>query len=1098
MKLHLMLLVFSLLLSSQAISQDPIKNQLFRTSWINGFKARLSGETLQYHSSHPEANSALLIRCLNKDDYIEWVTDEIDDTNKDEFLTFAWLAGYSVATSTNKHTFYLSVNGKQLLEFTTEPGQAKTDWEVSGSDNSKLYFKFIKLDSVDDFFGYMLLTIPSGLLKESKNARIKIQGDGTNSKDWYMTMQYPLVPKVRISPQRIVTKDEAGGSFHQVKVSIDHFETPIPVKLTLDDSIIESELQLGMNDYFLNYPVQEKQIKKKVVIEQKGTVNEYPVTIAPVKPITFYLLAHSHVDIGYTELQTEVEKKQWDNIEKAMEYSKRSSEYDEDSKFKWNVEVLWAVKSYLEKFPEKKDAFMDAVKKGWIGLDALYGNLQTGLCRPEELYRMLEYSNKLEKENSIKIESAMISDVPGYSWGVVQAFADNGVKYFSVGPNPFDRIGYTLKYWGDKPFYWKSQSGKEKILIWLAGKSYAWFHGWRITRDDLSPINKYLDELEETGYPYDMVQLRYTIGGDNGFPDSTLADFVKNWNAAHVTPKFKIATTMEMFRDFESKYSEKIPTYTGDFTPYWEDGAGSTARETALNRNTAELLVQLETLYSLYDRDNFPRTELDEAWQNLLLFSEHTWGAYNSISEPETRFVTDQWAIKKEFALRADSIAQDLLRRFTGMQGNKSVSNFYVCNPSSWDRSEVIKLPASVNSGKYYVLDENGKKVNTQILANGETAFTAENIPGLGFRRYSISNEKVKEVNPVTSSGRALSNDNLRLVLDDKTPAIKILTLGSSENLLDLNNRYGLNQFIHTGQNAADPVTPEISQVILEEGPVLKTIALKSAARGCNEVQQRITIFNDLNKIDLENIIDKKKVYDKESIRFSFPFNVKDPVTRIDMAWSVIEPEKDQLPGANKNYFTAQRWIDISNNNHGFTVALPDAPFVEIGGMNAEAWMSSPEKLWAETAHSSQLFYSWVMNNSWHTNFKASQEGLTRFRYSLMPHKTFSYSEAYKFGVETGQPLQLLFRNNIDNSFSPVVKLNSASSIVITSLRPAMDQNGYIIRLYNPTDKASSTILSPGNKKADIFLSNGDEEEIQKLKNKIELAPFEVITLKIK
>ncbi len=114
------------------------------------------------------------------------------------------------------------------------------------------------------------------------------------------------------------------------------------------------------------------------------------------------------------------------------------------------------------------------------------------------------------------------------------------LKYFSVGPNPFDRIGYTLKTWGDKPFYWKSPSGKKKILIWLAGKGYAWFHQWRLTRDDFSPIAKYLDELDKENYPYDMVHLRYNIGGDNGFPDSSLSLFVKNWNDTHVTPKFKI------------------------------------------------------------------------------------------------------------------------------------------------------------------------------------------------------------------------------------------------------------------------------------------------------------------------------------------------------------------------------------------------------------------------------------------------------------------------------------------------------------------------------------------------------------------------------
>ena len=439
-------------------------------------------------------------------------------------------------------------------------------------------------------------------------------------------------------------------------------------------------------------------------------------------------------------MQTNIEKKHWNNYDQAIDLSKESVKYGNDATFKWNVEALWAVKSYLENFPEKREKFYDAVKKGWIGLDGDYNNILTALCRPEELYRYVDYSNELEKKIGVKIESAMISDVPGYTWGIVQAFADNGIKYFSVGPNPGDRTGYTLKTWGDKPFYWKSPSGKEKILIWVAGKGYAWFHQWRLTRDDFSPIAKYLDDLDAENYPYDMVHLRYNIGGDNGFPDSLLSEFVKNWNDTHITPKFKISTNDQMFKDFEAKYAKVIPTYSGDFTPYWEDGAGSTAKETAMNRNTAELLTQLEILYSEFDRKNFPQKEFDEAWKYVLLFSEHTWGAWNSISDPELKSVIDQWEIKKSYAVKADSIAQLLFHNLSKPEKvNSSIDHFYVCNTSSWQRSDVVHLPSDIKSSNFSVADKEGNIIPTQKLSDGSYVFTAKNIPPLGYKEYKIS-----------------------------------------------------------------------------------------------------------------------------------------------------------------------------------------------------------------------------------------------------------------------------------------------------------------------------------------------------------------------
>ena len=90
----------------------------------------------------------------------------------------------------------------------------------------------------------------------------------------------------------------------------------------------------------------------------------------------------------------------------------------------------------------------------------------------------------------------MISDVPGYTWGIVPVLAHHGIKYFSVGPNHCHRIGFTLDEWGDRPFYWLSPSGKEKVLCWVAGTSYSWFHQGRLGRLSRAQIVR-----EKTGLP---------------------------------------------------------------------------------------------------------------------------------------------------------------------------------------------------------------------------------------------------------------------------------------------------------------------------------------------------------------------------------------------------------------------------------------------------------------------------------------------------------------------------------------------------------------------------------------------------------------------
>ena len=50
----------------------------------------------------------------------------------------------------------------------------------------------------------------------------------------------------------------------------------------------------------------------------------------------------------------------------------------------------------------------------------------------------------------------------------------------------------------------------------------------------------------------------------------------------------------------------------------------------------------------------------------MILYDEHTWGAYNSITEPDKPFVKDQWKIKQAFALDGDAQSQRTARNRAG------------------------------------------------------------------------------------------------------------------------------------------------------------------------------------------------------------------------------------------------------------------------------------------------------------------------------------------------------------------------------------------------------------------------------------------------
>lgn len=1058
---------------SSTEAQNPAKSS---EKIINGFGQKVYGEEIGYHSCHPDANKALLIRSLNQDDYIGWKTASASDVKADR-VTFAWIAGFASGTAGQDHQYRLYINNEEAFSIHTPMRQRGADWQLTNAAGAELRFQYVKSDGIDDHYGYMFLTVPRNLLNPDGTLDLKVKGDATGSKDWLMTFMYEYRDKVVVTPEEALVKGEGGKAFQRIKLGIDHFKAPQPIQIVYQGKILEKGmLQFGANYFYLKLEEAKSTVTQAITLVVGKDKQVVEFVQEPVKRFSVYILSHSHVDIGYTELQPKVVEKQIQNIEKALDLVDKTSSYPDAAQFRWNCEVLWPVQNYLaQATPEKRKRFFDAVLRGQVGLDGLYSNELLGLCSDEELFLAFAYARELQKEEGVKIESAMISDVPGYSWGIVPAMAFNGVKYFSIGPNTFDRIGHTLSQWGDKPFYWISPSGKEKILFWMNAYGYSTFHGGSLAKTDGTPIFELLRDLNNRKYPYSQVMVRYTIGGDNGHPDEDLADYVKDWNVQYVTPQLKLSLSTPMFKDFEAKYGAELPTYSGDFTPYWEDGAGSSAFETAMNRHSANRMTQASALWAMTKPANYPQEIASKGWENILLYSEHTWGAHNSISEPDIEFVTGQWAIKRDFALQGDTLSKALLQGVlaTILSEKGKQESVTVYNTTSWIRDGLVVVPASINMSQgMVVVDEKGHLHPVQQMKDGRFAFVARGIPALGSARYIIKKGRIKQDSDLKASGHKLSNAFYDLTIDDKTGnIIKLIRKSDGQNLASGD---GLNAYVYTGSNAENSRSNGVPNIRMgEEGPCVVSLVIESEAPGCQKLTREIRLYAGIDQVEIINTLDKQRVYEKENVRFAFPFNVQEPQTRMDMAWAVVRPEVDQLQGANRNYFTIQRWVDVSNGQKGVTLATPDAPLLEVGGMNGEAWKKGPGQTWAKTSASSSLLYSWVMNNSWHTNYRAYQEGIVTFRYVIAGHDGFEASQAEKLGREASLPLLAVSRGvKLEVPF----KLEGDPQIVVTSMVPENGGRDLLVRLYNSGDQPSRVeLVTDKSREVRLIQQAGDQ-----------------------
>ena len=80
-----------------------------------------------------------------------------------------------------------------------------------------------------------------------------------------------------------------------------------------------------------------------------------------------------------------------------------------------------------------------------------------------------------------------------------------------------------------------------------------------------------------------------------------------------------------------------------------------------MNRNAADRLTQAEALTAMLATDSYRAADWNEAWRNILLYSEHTWGAARSISTPDAPMTIKQWDVKRQFAVDAEKESKDLL-----------------------------------------------------------------------------------------------------------------------------------------------------------------------------------------------------------------------------------------------------------------------------------------------------------------------------------------------------------------------------------------------------------------------------------------------------
>ncbi|WP_263353797.1 glycoside hydrolase family 38 N-terminal domain-containing protein [Acidicapsa acidisoli] len=913
--------------------------------------------------------------------------------------------------------------------------------------------------------------------------------------------------------------NKGGRPVQPIQLTIAHSGTDATLVVRADRQEVDRRVLTSGTHTFTVF-VDPVETARQLLIDYEiaGKSDSAQVRIEPVRKLQIFILPHSHHDLGYTDLQKNVEAKQMANISKGIELARNTADYPPGARFIWNLEVLWGADLFIRtKAAPEREEFISAVKKGWVAINGMYANELTGLCRPEELLQLLRYSIELGNQCGVRVDSAMISDVPGYTWGTVSAMVQAGIRYFSAAPNYFDRIGSFMVEWQDKPFWWVSPSGNERVLFWVPWTGYAMSH---IMKLNPKWVNKYQARLDEIGFPYQISYIRWSGQGDNAPPDPDICEFVKQWNEEYEWPRFSISTTSDAFAAFEKQHGHQLPELKGDLTPYWEDGAGSSALETRMNRGAAERLVQAATLSTMLAPQAYKNTDFDAAWRNVLLYSEHTWGAWNSVSDSENPFVAQQWQVKRQFAVDAENESKRLLDgvldAYSSGSDNSTVD---VHNTSSWPRTEVVLISKEGSRGKDHVKNEHGISVPSQRLSTEELAFLAENVPALGSASFHLSAGASHAPSiRVTVLDGVLDNGVVRAKVDSKNGNVVELTSSrNTHNLVDTSSNEAVNKYLFLeGSDVSRVSTSGPVRIAIEDpGPLVATIRIESSAPGCLDLVRRVRLKANMDWIELSNTINKKRAPlnphpgkdgpavefaqhgSKESMQFAFPFAIENGQIHIDVPLAVMRPEIDQLPGSCKNWLLVGRWIDVANAEYGVTCATLDAPLVEIGYISATMLGSQTHpEIWRKHIEPTSKFYSWVMNNHWGTNYRAYQDGLIEFRYALRPHSGYEPAAASRFAISMSQPLIASAQGQRSRT-SLKLRIDQ-EDVLLQECKPSRDGSAWIVRLFGAAgENRRANLTWTDGRPIKVWRSNLGEQPLELLGTHVDVLAWELVTLRI-
>lgn len=808
-----------------------------------------------------------------------------------------------------------------------------------------------------------------------------------------------------------------------------------------------------------------------------------------------HAVTYSHEDVGYADephvLRTE---NRMENISRALRLCDKTAAWPEAARFRYDQEASEPLPLFLSNCTmEMREKLAEYMREGRISVAATHTTVLADRLNPEAAARLFYLSGRHLPDmlGVPQAKVAMIDDVTGIPWSLPIYCQAAQVPWIFHGHNVAGRCDALES----APLVrWTGPRGTGEVFVHSA--CYGALHGM-VPADELKKV---MGKTADGRLPVIL------DGWDFSLPDMRMADAALAWNARG-GKQVRLSTFDQYFTALSRHPAGANPPSVSKTGPcQWMDQPVADALSFGRARLASERLPAAEK-WGAFALAGAPSGgyapawfEIANGWHTLLSNYEHTAGAACwrcKDMEGFRHYETEQVEHREESQAAADSAdrAQEAgLAALTAQIASQHDSALAVFNPLGRARTEVVKVaaaqlaPALRGKALAAVDDASGASLPCQWLDGQTLAFTAADVPALGYRSYHFAAAQPAPAAPASAAGG--ENAFYKITLDPATGCIASLfdkELG--RELVKKNAPQAFGQYLlHRieAKKARDWIVggpPHDAKITVEHGPVADLWRVRSQADGVAWLEETFTLWHGVKRLDIELKMDKRpsgrslidyfanNLRGKEAVFACMPFDIPDfKATYQSAGGGVAEPIRDQFLGTGTAFQAVQHFADLSNRDFGVTVSPIDCALVEFGAPRADAVSrmlpgseSTFEKKRDYPADSTLHLY--LLDNMFATNIRIDQRGAQAFHWALCSHAgDVRAGRAASFGEGVNQPLiaralPAAPRAGLPagaHSFAAV----DASNVSVAAFKPAeWNGDGYIVRLVETEGRAATAIL---------------------------------------